>query len=186
MSKAHERKKQPDQVRRSLLENAARLAAERGYEAVTIQAVADASGVTKGGLMHHFGSKFELVKAAFWELTEHFEADIEQELLDQPMEYGVFTRAYIKVCLRNYTPDERLFSKAVLVFLFSEPNLRDGWSNCQEKWMSRFAETDGDLSLELLRSAADGMWMDQIIDPDRLAARMPEIIQGMLERTRPT
>lgn len=186
MSKAHERKKQPDVVRRSLVESTIRLAGERGFEAVTIQAVADAAGVTKGGLMHHFASKSELVEAAFQELTVDFEREIEEELRNQPLEYGVFTRAYIKVCMRSYTPEERLQARSVLIFLFSEPNLRHGWANCQDRWMKGYSETDGDLDLLLLRSAVDGLWMEQIIDPDRWDKRMPEIIQGMLDRTRLT
>ena len=54
MVNAHHRKKQPEQVRRTLLDCAARIAAEQGIANVTVQAVAEAAGVTKGGLFHHF------------------------------------------------------------------------------------------------------------------------------------
>ena len=57
MQSPHRRKKQPEQVRRSLLDCAAQIAVEQGLASVTIQAVAEAAGVTKGGLFHHFASK---------------------------------------------------------------------------------------------------------------------------------
>src|SRR6185369_14684202 len=46
-----------------LLEEALRLFALRGVDAVGVQEIVDASGVTKPTLYHHFGSKDGLVKA---------------------------------------------------------------------------------------------------------------------------
>jgi len=54
MSEAHRKKKQPEQVRRNLLDCTAKIAAEQGVAKVTIDAVAKAAGITKGGLLHHF------------------------------------------------------------------------------------------------------------------------------------
>lgn len=62
MSDAHHRKKQPLLIRQQLLAVAARLAAERGVGAVTLDAVAAASGVSKGGLLHHFPTKASLLE----------------------------------------------------------------------------------------------------------------------------
>jgi TetR/AcrR family transcriptional regulator len=50
--------------REKLLENGLRLFAERGYEAVGVQEIVDAAGVTKPSLYHHFGSKRGLLEAA--------------------------------------------------------------------------------------------------------------------------
>jgi hypothetical protein len=49
MGNAYTRIKQPELVRRALLDHAAKLAVEQGLAAVTVQAVSDAAGVTKGG-----------------------------------------------------------------------------------------------------------------------------------------
>ena len=65
MSTAHHRKKQPLFVRQQLLEVAARLASEKGMTAVTLDAVSGASGISKGGLLHHFPSKNMLLEALF-------------------------------------------------------------------------------------------------------------------------
>lgn len=46
-----------EETRTRVLEAAARLFAERGLEAVSIQDIRDASGVSNGSIFHHFGSK---------------------------------------------------------------------------------------------------------------------------------
>ncbi|MEP5147480.1 MAG: helix-turn-helix domain-containing protein, partial [Nitratireductor sp.] len=54
MPEAHKRVKDPQAVRRRLMDEAKKLAIESGISAITVQAVASAAGVTKGGFLHHF------------------------------------------------------------------------------------------------------------------------------------
>jgi TetR/AcrR family transcriptional regulator, cholesterol catabolism regulator len=51
----------PSSRRREILETAARLICAQGYDATSMQAVADACGLTKAGLYHHIGSKENLL-----------------------------------------------------------------------------------------------------------------------------
>ncbi|MCR5871601.1 MULTISPECIES: TetR/AcrR family transcriptional regulator [unclassified Sphingomonas] len=62
------------ETRTRVLEAAARLFAERGLEAVSIQDIRDASGVSNGSIFHHFGSKNGVAlhvyldeRRAYWE-----------------------------------------------------------------------------------------------------------------------
>jgi AcrR family transcriptional regulator len=82
---AHHRKKQPEQVRRALLDCAAQIAAEQGAAAITIQAVAERAGVTKGGLLHHFDSKQALLAAVFSDLLEQMDREISADASREPM-----------------------------------------------------------------------------------------------------
>ena len=52
MSEAHRRPKTPDQTRLALLDAAARLAMDHGFSALSLPAVCDSAGVTKGALFH--------------------------------------------------------------------------------------------------------------------------------------
>lgn len=183
MSKAHERKKQPEVVRRNLIDSTIAIAAERGYEAVTVQAVADAAGVTKGGLMHHFGSKFELVDAAFQAMMEHFDEAIADFLKQEARSYGAFTRAYIRAVLTQpLTPEERRLVLAVPAMVLGEPELRHYWSCCHSRWLQDYGDTDDHLDLRLLRAAADGLWWDTLISPDSLP-NLDQLIQTLLQKT---
>ena len=65
MPEAHKRVKDPQAVRRRLMDEAKKLAIESGISAITVQAVASAAGVTKGGFLHHFPSKQALIDAIF-------------------------------------------------------------------------------------------------------------------------
>ena len=51
----------PPSRRREILETAARLICAQGYDATSIQAIADACGLTKAGLYHYIGSKEHLL-----------------------------------------------------------------------------------------------------------------------------
>lgn len=51
----------PEARRSEILDTAARLLSERGYNGVTIQEVADASGMAKSGVLHHFPNKINLL-----------------------------------------------------------------------------------------------------------------------------
>jgi AcrR family transcriptional regulator len=61
-------------TRGELLAAAERVIAERGYEAGSLSAIAEAAGVSKGALYHHFESKDELLFAL---LEERFQERIE-------------------------------------------------------------------------------------------------------------
>lgn len=52
----------PSDTRRRLLETAARLFHEQGYEASGVSTILRESGVNSGSLYHHFGSKEELLR----------------------------------------------------------------------------------------------------------------------------
>src|ERR1700742_37505 len=99
MSEAHHRKKQPVLVRQQLLEVAARLASAQGMTAVTLDAVSAASGVSKGGLLHHFPSKNALLEALFDNLVTRLDGAIEDVMRDDPIPHGRFTRAYLQAVL---------------------------------------------------------------------------------------
>lgn len=52
-----------EQFRRQVLDTALRLVAERGFDATTLQLIADELGRSKAGLLHHFGSRDALMLA---------------------------------------------------------------------------------------------------------------------------
>lgn len=60
--------------RATLLERALELFAERGYDAVGVQEICEAAGVTKPTLYHYFGSKRGLLEALVGERYEPFVA----------------------------------------------------------------------------------------------------------------
>ena len=60
----------PRQLRDQLLENAARIFAQNGYEGTTVQQVIDSLGVSKGAFYHYFSSKEDLLDAVAESMTQ--------------------------------------------------------------------------------------------------------------------
>jgi AcrR family transcriptional regulator len=59
--------------RAAVLEKATHLFAEHGFDGTTVQAIADAVGVTKAAVLHHFASKEELRSAVMESMLEHWQ-----------------------------------------------------------------------------------------------------------------
>ncbi|SFB51852.1 transcriptional regulator, TetR family [Rhizobium sp. NFR07] len=184
MTSAHERKKQPETVRRALLDCAARISLEQGLPAVTLQAVADAAHVTKGGLLHHFPSKQALVQAVFHDLLEQLDAEIDQLIAADAEPHGRFTRAYIRAFAK--ADGERTSEQwnALPLSSLTDPEMKAMWSTWYAERLARHAKTDGGTTLGLARYAADGLWLAGLLDysggPDE---SREALIEGLIAMT---
>lgn len=164
MAGAYSRKKQPETVRRALLDEATKLAAEGGLSAVTVSAVAQAAGVTKGGLFHHFPSKRALVEGVFRDLLERLDAEIDERIAADPEPRGRYTRAYVEASFSEGAAGACSWS-ALSVSMIADPDLRRLWSVWSSERMSRHRETDGSVEFEIIRLAADGCWYANVLGP---------------------
>lgn len=57
------RNKYPEQTVERILEAAARLFVQKGYDNATLQDIIDATGLSKGAVYHHFASKQAILEA---------------------------------------------------------------------------------------------------------------------------
>lgn len=55
--------KYPEITEKAILDTAKKLFLEKGYEQVTLQGIADACGLTRGAIYHHFKGKEEMIDA---------------------------------------------------------------------------------------------------------------------------
>lgn len=162
MSTAHKREKNPERVRKAILNNAAQLAIEHGVQAVTIQAVADAASVTKGGVMHHFPTKKALLDALFADLADHWEAEMNRHITSRSGEVGTFTRAYVEVSIPDPTDaSARTYSYLALAAIGSDET-RYYLSERIHNLLERHSETDNFIELATIRFAAEGFWISQL------------------------
>lgn len=185
MKNAHERKKQPEIVRRSLLDCAAKLAAEQGVAALSVQAVADAAGVTKGGLFHHFVSKQALLEAVMADLLSALDAEIDALISQDCEAYGCFTRAYVNAVFADRDRESGRQWAALSVSMVGEPSLRRMWTSWFEGRLIRHKETDEGVVLELVRLAADGIWFaDLLADDGRAGGDRAALRARMIAQTK--
>ena len=90
-------------TRRTIREAAARLVAEAGFAAVTVDEIAAAAGLAKGAVYHHFASKEALFEAVFertaGELQEQVH-DAARASPDRLKALAAGSRAYFEACAR--------------------------------------------------------------------------------------
>lgn len=166
MATAYNRRKQPELIRRLLLDCAATLALEQGLANVSVQAVSAAAGVTKGGLFHHFPSKQALVEGVAADLIERIDAEIDAIMAKDPVAHGRFTRAYVETTFTDPAMGPGSRWTALYLSMIVEPGLRRLWAEWYAGRMDRHRETDGGPALETVRRAADGAWLAQLIRDD--------------------
>lgn len=181
MSKDQPRKRQPEVVRQNLVDGAARLAAEQGPAAVTVQAVAQAAGVTKGGLFHHFPTKEALLVGMFTDLLRQLDAQLDAAIAEDPEPYGSFTRAYVDSALQQGDQGFASEWRALTVSMMYDAGLHTMWSDWRRARLERHKETDSNPMHEIVRLAADGVWLELVQD-ERHSLMVATSLQKRLHR----
>jgi AcrR family transcriptional regulator len=91
------KKEEAMQTRETVLRAAAQIIAHQGISAFTIDAVAREAGVTKGGVLHHFPTKEDLVSGLIDQVISIFNMRLQEELTAEPSDVpGRWLRAYIR------------------------------------------------------------------------------------------
>ena len=130
---------------------------------MTIEAVADEAGLSKGGVLYHFHSKESLIAAMVASLVERFEADIktarhEEELEDKRSAPGGWLRAYIHASAGPAEDDED--TVALLAAVSTDPRLLAPLQEQYARWQAQAEADGGDPALAtVIRLALDGLWM---------------------------
>lgn len=161
MAEQHRRKKSPELVRKSLLDNAGSQAARQGLASISVNAVAAASGVTKGGLFHHFPTKRALVEAVCGELLNALDARIDSAIEPDETVPGRFTRAYIEAA---FADDGQLVVEwsAIWLSVATDPELKMIWTEWLGARLRQHRSTDSGQAYEVARYAADGVWLSDL------------------------
>lgn len=150
------RPRQPALLRASIIAATADLLAD-GLP-VSIGAVADAAGVSKGAVQHHFSSREELFAALYDELCLEFESS-------QNRPPGESTPAwdYAKATLFSEGKEDATIKswRALLIALVADRALAQRWA----AWVEQNRNKAGPESTEQLaaRLAADGLWLSDLL-----------------------
>lgn len=185
MSNAHKRKKQPEKVRSDLIECAVRIISEQGPAAVTIQAVAHAAGVTKGGLLHHFSDKNNFSEAVSKYLLDKFDDEINRQIEQDTVEYGKFTRAYIKSISAELLSAPNAQWMALAIYAIAEKESKILWNEWINQKIKIYQDTDSDKTLQILRYSADGIWFDALLETSTTQKEHYELLSRLVELTYP-
>jgi len=181
----YERRKEPERVRAALIQAAAELIAEQGLPRLTVDAVAKAAGVTKGGLFHHFPSKQDLVHGVQQAMIALGDETIDALMVADPEPHGRFTRAYLNGMFADHKLDDTISSRSLCLAMLADPDLQRGWLDWVTARIARHAATDDNPACALVRLAADGAWLNSLIRPDQPPPVSAEVREMLVRLTYP-
>jgi AcrR family transcriptional regulator len=156
-----------------------------GVARLTIEAVAQEAGLSKGGVLYHFRSKESLIQAMVASLVERFDADIQtarrEELEGERSAPGSWLRAYIRASAGPAEGDED--TVALLAAVSTDPHLLAPLQEQYARWQAQ-AEADGvDPALAtVMRLALDGLWMADLFGLAPPQGALRERVFAALER----
>lgn len=167
-----------------ILHAAAAVVEREGVTAVTLDSVSAEAGLTKGGLMHHFKTRAELLQAVHQHLAAQWEADLAAAVDTDPDQATAAQRlkAYIQVATHSA-------SRAELLFMLEGATTAEHvapWNEVLDRWATPLTDASHDqaaLTATMARLAADGLWMHEALTNtrlpadlrDRLAARITQL-----------
>ncbi|MFF4775098.1 TetR/AcrR family transcriptional regulator [Microtetraspora fusca] len=148
--------------RDDLLDAAESLLCDQGAQGLTLAAVAERAGVSKGGLLYHFGTKEALVKGLIERLIAEFDALIEAQGESD------YTTAYLKATFQA-VESGRLRRWAVVTGAAGDPTLLVPLREAMARWHSQDLDREPDPGMSrIVRLACEGIWDVATHVPDLL------------------
>ena len=165
-----------------ILETAAQVVLENGVAGLTLEAVAKAAGLSKGGLLYHYGSKEALLSAMVERLVEVTEQRIAASReTDAPP--GDWLRGYLRACSVEGLPESDPVGRLAVALLAAgalDPALLEPLRARQAVWREELLRDGIDPAMAwIVRLAADGLWMNDVFGLPVLTA---EERRAVLER----
>lgn len=173
----YERKKDPAKVRADLIDATAAIIAEQGLGRVTVEAVAKAAGVTKGGLFHHFPSKQALIDGVLDLMTADHELTVFALMADDSEPHGRFTRAMLASLFKNIQVGDAIPARTLCLAMLGDPILQQRWASWVATQVQLHAQTDDNVPCAIVRLAADGVWLSSLH-----AGAAPPAMDGAVHR----
>jgi AcrR family transcriptional regulator len=186
------------QTRTRLLEAAARVYARRGFDAATLDEVAEEAGFTKGAVYDHFGSKENLLLAL---LDEHLSAQIGEQIGLFDAERTTWERPRVGADRWMQELDEDPDAFRLFVELWAhaqrDERLRERVAAGMDAWRATLkgfaavtsshaglepAERDLDQLANVMLGLGMGLGMIKLIDPDSVSPRVLGAIYVVLIR----
>lgn len=181
------RKKAPEQVRALLLQAASDIATDQGVPAVTLDAVAERAGVTKGALQYHFENKQGLLDALFEQTLDRFETQMHARIAANKAEgasrHTAAANAYLHTTIDETNPAASTNVLRVLVAaMMTDPAIRERYAAPMRKWTRPDPlPLEAAARLMICRLAADGLWISDLLGYQSIPPRLREEIVRQLE-----
>jgi AcrR family transcriptional regulator len=147
------------QTREAILDAANRTLTAKGAEGFTLEAVAQETPVSKGGLLYHFPSKNSLIEGMIARSIAKVDAALAQELENSG---GDYLAAYIRASFRTAVEPEQV-SRAFFSAIAGDAHLLEPLRAHFERMQKEItAAAPSEEAGTLIRLCMDGLWYAQM------------------------
>jgi len=170
-------------TKETLLDAFERMVTDKGERAATLDAVASEAGVSKGGLLYHFGAKTDLVEGLV-ERLERLTAEDNAQLLAAP---EGFVRRFIRSSVAVGTPfDSTYIAMTRLAQSGLYPAANASLAAVETGWRELIEQSVGDAAVaRLVLLVSDGLYYNAALFPfDKLptpASELDDVIDAIEE-----
>lgn len=171
-------------TREALLNTAERLVVEQGVKSLTIAGVAEATGVSRGGVFYHFPTKEALIQAMVARLVDQFQQTLERAVAADPDPHGRFTRAYARITLvEDPAVAQQIGSVmgALLAGLSFDPRLLDPLHERLQQWQRQSEAELDPTTAAIVRLTAHALWTNDMFLTNNLDWQQRQQIVARLE-----
>jgi AcrR family transcriptional regulator len=148
---------------------------------VTVNKVSELADVTKGAVFHHFDNKETLVTELMQMLLKRLNKQFDRLLTEEESSDGCFTRAYIRAAFSEGVAERKIWG-ALLSLMTSKDQVGRVWNNWSSERLKRHSKTDSRIELRVVRLAADGVWLERIINAK--STNLKGVEEYLVEMTR--
>ncbi|MEO3887525.1 TetR/AcrR family transcriptional regulator [Nonomuraea sp. B5E05] len=157
-----------------LLDAAEELLCDQGSAALTLAAVADRAGVSKGGLLYHYASKEALIKG----MVERLIDDFDELMAAQPDQ--TYTGRYLGATLASVRSG-RLRRWAVVTGASGNLFLLAPLREAMTRWhREKLGEEPDPVAAQIVRLACEGLWDVASHDPELNTEDDLQALEGRL------
>lgn len=180
MKNPYKRKKDPEASKQLILNTAAEIGAMADWHQVTFQAIADKTGLSKGGIIHHFRNKEELLE----ELVRQSLDELSEWVIEEKKTAGddiapiAFLRFVVK---KSGDLHYRRTMKVILQAALINDQYNKMWNDWFTEHIAGGSLADKDINSLIIMLVADGLWYTDNLGLYNIsAAKKEQIITKLL------
>lgn len=161
----------------AILNAAVELIEQDGLEAVSYEALAEASGMSKSGIVYHFPSRYEIMRGIHQHMADQWERELE-EVAGAPAESlsgSQRLRAVVLSLNRSATKADLLLE----VDARGQPEFAEIWRQVDDRWAPspQNIEHDDDARRNyLVQLLADGLWTHDYVHETPLTPSQRKVL----------
>lgn len=170
-------------ARETILDAAEAVVGERGALSLTLDAVADRAGVSKGGLLYHFPTKDALLRAMVDRLCRGFEARTLEQMSKNSTPRNSL-EAYIAATLDRHASGS--VASGLLAAIANDPELLAPMREHLRRWLPQLDPARrGFTDRAIIWLATEGLWLLDILKLSPLSRKQrPAIAERLSELAR--